>query len=182
MNKDVQISGAVLETERFIIRPWQQSDLENFYEYASVDGVGEMAGWNHHRSIDESKEILEMFISDDKTFALELKSNNKVIGSVGIEYINPKVDPYDDIFGREIGYVLSKDYWGRGLMTEAVKKVIEFCFNNLDLDYLWISHWIKNDRSRRVIEKCGFKFAKEYQHTCVNGAIRQSKGYVLLNL
>lgn len=177
MNHEVNINGYILETERLIIRPFKHSDLDDFFEYASVDGVGEMAGWNHHKSIEESKEILNMFIDEHKTFALEFKNNKKVIGSIGIEKINPLNDPYKNLYGREIGYVLSKDYWGRGLMTEVVKRVIDFCFDDLHLDYLWISHWIKNDRSRRVIEKCGFEFVKEFEHTCINGDVRISRGY-----
>lgn len=181
MDVCVNINGIELETERLLIRPWITSDLNDFFEYASVCGVGEMAGWNHHKNIEESREILEIFINEHKTFALELKDNNKVIGSVGIERIDPLIDPYENMYGKEIGYVLSKDYWGRGLMTEAVKRVIDFCFDDLSLDYLWISHWIENCRSRRVIEKCGFDFVKDYKHTCLNGDIRPSKGYQKLN-
>ena len=182
MDISVNINCVVLETERLIIRPWKQSDLKDFFEYASVQGVGEMAGWNHHKSIEESRKILDMFIDEHKTFALELKNNGKVIGSLGIEKINPLDDPYENMYGKEIGYVLSKDYWGRGLMTEAVKKVIDFCFDDLRLDYLWISHWVDNDKSRRVIEKCGFEFVKEFEYTCQNGDIRPSRGYKKLNL
>lgn len=46
MNADFRINGKVIETERLILRPFKQTDLEDFYEYASVEGVGEMAGWN----------------------------------------------------------------------------------------------------------------------------------------
>lgn len=182
MDVCVNINGIELKTERLLIRPWNYSDLNDFFEYASVCGVGEMAGWNHHKSIEESREILEIFINEHKTFALEFKDNKKVIGSVGIEKINPLYDSYENMYGKEIGYVLSKDYWGRGLMTEAVKRVIDYCFDDLRLDYLWISHWIKNDKSRRVIEKCGFEFVKDYEHTCINGDIRPSKGYQKLNV
>jgi ribosomal-protein-alanine N-acetyltransferase len=62
MNAFVDISNTILETERLILRPWQESDLKDLYEYASVDGVGQMAGWNPHVNMDESKEILDMFI------------------------------------------------------------------------------------------------------------------------
>lgn len=182
MDISVNIDCVVLETERLVLRPWKQSDLKDFFEYALVQGVGEMAGWNHHKSIEESREILDVFINEHKTFALELKNNGRVIGSLGIEKINSLDDPYENMYGKEIGYVLSKDYWGRGLMTEAVKKVIDFCFDDLSLDYLWISHWVDNDKSRRVIEKCGFEFVKEFEYTCQNGDIRPSRGYKKLNL
>ena len=82
MNKPIDITDIVLTTERLTLRPWRESDLSDFYEYASVDGVGQMAGWNPHRSLEESKEILSRFIEGKKTFALEYQG--KAIGSLGI--------------------------------------------------------------------------------------------------
>ena len=79
LNADFRINGKVIETERLILRPFRQTDLEDFYEYASVRGVGEMAGWKHHESIAESQSIMNSFISNDKVFAICLKENNKVI-------------------------------------------------------------------------------------------------------
>ena len=90
-------------------------------------GVGEMAGWKAHESIDESRKILTMFMKEKKTFAIEYKDNHKVIGSLGIEVDRLKDDPeYQSLYGREIGYVLNKDYWGAGLMPEAVQCVIQY--------------------------------------------------------
>lgn len=120
MNANVDLTGVVLETDRLIIREWKEADLEDFYEYAKVDGVGQMAGWNPHTSIQESKTILETFIKEKKAFALELKDNHKVIGSLGLEELSFSLgEKYDNFVAREIGYVLSKDYWGKGLMSEA---------------------------------------------------------------
>ena len=62
MNANVDLTGVLLETDRLIIREWKETDLEDFYEYAKVDGVGQMAGWDPHTSITESKTILDMFI------------------------------------------------------------------------------------------------------------------------
>ena len=59
MNSPIDISNVVLKTERLVLRPWRLSDLDDFYEYASVDGVGEMAGWPHHKSKDDSLVILK---------------------------------------------------------------------------------------------------------------------------
>ena len=83
MNTPIDISNVVLKTERLTLRPWRQSDLEDFFEYASVDGVGQMAGWIPHASLEESQMILNRFINGKKTFALEY--HGKVIGSLGIE-------------------------------------------------------------------------------------------------
>ena len=45
MNAEIDISNVILRTERMTLRPWRETDLDDFYEYASVDGVGQMAGW-----------------------------------------------------------------------------------------------------------------------------------------
>ena len=158
MNADFKINNTIIETERIILRAFKEEDLNDFYEYASVEGVGEMAGWLHHKSISESKKILEMFITHDKTFAIVYKENNKVIGSIGIEEyeMEDKLSEFNNYRGREIGFVLSKDYWGRGLMPETVKAVIDYLFNKLDLDFLLCGHFNYNTQSKRVQEKCGF--------------------------
>ena len=182
MNANVDLTGVVLETDRLIIREWSEMDLEDFFEYAKVDGVGQMAGWNPHTSIQESKTILEMFIKGKKTFALELKENHKVIGSLGLETLSLSLsDEYENLVGREIGYVLSKDYWGKGLMPEAVNRVIKFCFEKENYDYLMCSHSVINSQSKKVIEKSGFRFVKENTQITRNGHEHISLYYVLDN-
>ena len=159
MNATFQISGITLETERLILRPFEVTDLDNFYEYASVEGVGEMAGWRHHESIAKSQEILDIFIKEDKTFAIVLKENNKVIGSLGVEKYGMEhaLTEFDGFVGRELGFVLGKDYWGQGLMPEAVSAVIRYLFDDLHFDFLLCGYYDFNKQSKRVQEKCGFK-------------------------
>lgn len=181
MNAPVDVTNIVIETPRLILRPWRESDLADFYEYASVDGVGQMAGWLPHKSLEESKTILGYFIRDKKTLALELKENGKVIGSIGLEERDEHIDVPDNNIGRELGYVLSKAYWGRGLMPEAVQAVIAYCFHELDFDYLTCGHFVWNDQSRRVIEKCGFRYVKNVTHTTRYETKEETKLYVLYN-
>ena len=159
MNANFKINGIAIETQRLILRPFKQSDLDDFYEYASVDGVGEMAGWKHHESKDESQSILDLFINEDKTFAIVLKENNKVIGSLGVEEygMEEALSEFYEYQGREIGYVLSKDYWGKGLMPEAVKAAIDYLFNVQKLDFLTCGYYEFNSQSKKVQEKCCFK-------------------------
>ncbi len=178
MNKSIDISAAVLTTDRLTLRPWRESDLRDFYEYASVDGVGQMAGWNPHRSMEESKEILSRFIQGKKTFALEYQG--KVIGSLGIEkYSEENYPELKNLQGREIGYVLSKDYWGRGLMPEAVKAVIQWLFQEEKLDFILVGHFVWNSQSRRVIEKCGFRYVKNTRFETRYGTVEDSREYIL---
>ena len=177
----VDVTNVRIETERMILRPWRESDLADFYEYASVDGVGQMAGWMPHKSVEESERILKSFIQHKKTFALELKESSKVIGSIGLEVRDVDLGIPDVLIGREIGYVLNKDYWGKGLMPEAVKAVIDYCFNEWNFDWLTCGHFVWNDQSRRVVEKCGFLYIKDVIHQTRFGTEEPTKLYVLYN-
>lgn len=95
-----------------------------------------MAGWSHHQNIEESQMILKTFIEERKTLAIVYQENNKVIGSIGLEYCRDDLDSsFDNLKGREIGYVLNKDYWGKGIMSEAVACVIDYCFKELQFDF-----------------------------------------------
>lgn len=178
MNKPIDISNVIIQTERLILRPWKETDLNDFYEYASIDGVGQMAGWMPHKSAEESKVILAHFVSGKHVFALEY--NGKVIGSLGIERYNEEYYPeLAEMQGREIGYVLSKEYWGRGLMPEAVKAVITYLFDSEKLDFILVGHFDWNSQSRRVIEKCGFQYIKTIQYETRYDTVETSREYIL---
>ena len=182
MDIQIDITDTVLETRRLILRPWEESDLEDFYAYASVEGVGEMAGWRHHESIEVSRSILEDFMSHKNVFALVHRESGRAIGSLGLHPSWANEDEaYRDLKVKEIGYVLSREYWGQGLMPEAVRAVIGFCFDTCGLDALTVGHFSVNGQSKRVIEKCGFQFVKESRyHAKLLGKDFDDRKYILL--
>lgn len=146
-----------IKTPRLILRPFKGDDLVDLNRYASVQGVGEMAGWPHHQTLEESQNILNMFIGEANVLALEKRDTGQVIGSLGVHDAKlGKMDMYKDKKIIEIGYVLAKDFWGQGLMSEAVKALLDHLFNVMGFDYVTVGHFIANTQSRRVIEKSGF--------------------------
>lgn len=159
MNALFNTKWKIIETRRLILRAFKESDLDDFFEYASVEGVGEKAGWHHHQTKEKTKEILDIFIKEDKVFALVDKEKNKVIGSLGVERygMEKELSEFNNYQGREIGFVLSKSYWGQGIMPEAVKAVIDYLFSELNLDFLTCGYYNFNSQSKRVQEKRGFK-------------------------
>lgn len=152
----------LLESSRLILRPWKENDLYDLYEYASDELVGPRAGWPVHKSIGDSKKILESFINGKEVYAIELKCENKVIGSIGLHYRKPDKN-LEEESQREIGYALNPKYWGQGIMPEAVKLLIDYGFRDLNLNLIWCAHYEENLNSKRVCKKSGFnyKFTKE---------------------
>ena len=146
-----------LNSERLILRNWQESDSSDLYEYAKSDLVGPTAGWKPHQNEEESKEIIKMFIKNNDSYAIVLKSENKVIGSIGLHHRKPD-ETLNDLKQREIGYVLNPNYWGKGFIPEAVNCLLNYGFNELNLDLIWCGHFDFNNNSKRVNEKCGFNY------------------------
>lgn len=152
------------------MRPFTPIDLEDFFEYASQPEVGPSAGWPPHADRTVTKNILREFIEKGEVWAIVWKETGKVIGSMGLHPDRFR----NGIASRELGYVLSRDYWGRGVMTEAANAVIRFAFETLGLAALAVCHYPFNERSRRVIRKCGFT----YEGT-IRKAVRRYDGMAL---
>ena len=162
----VDISEISIHTERLWLRPLGLDDLDDFYAYASVPGVGEMAGWKHHESPEETRTILESMLRRREVLAIVHEADQKMIGTLGLHPVSKaEAELFPQYRMRELGYVLSKAYWGQGLMPEAVRAVIRYSFDTLKLDALICCHFAENRQSRRVIEKCGFRFLRTGKFT-----------------
>ena len=143
-----------LELKRVFIRDFNMMDLYDVFEYSSNPNVGPNAGWPVHKNIEETKAALVSLINKKETFAIVSKINNKVIGSIGIYKDDKRKNPYCYM----IGYVLNEAYWGKGIMSEVLSSFVSFLFNSTNINLLTIYHFPHNLRSKRVIEKCGFKY------------------------
>ncbi len=149
-----------LETERLILRPWEEGDAEELYRYAKDDRIGPIAGWPPHTSVENSVEIIRTVLSEPETYAVILKSTGKPVGSVGIMFATKGSAPMKEQEA-EIGYWIGVPYWGQGLIPEAVRKLQQRCFEDLGCTAIWCGYYDGNEKSKRVQEKCGFR----YHHT-----------------
>ena len=150
-----------LESSRLILRNFTEQDTDDLYRYAVDPNIGPRAGWKPHESREESLEIVRMFMQDDNVWAIERKSDHRVIGSLGFH--NDKWRNLPD--ARMFGYVLAQDCWGQGYMSEAVSRAMQYGFLEAGMRLLSVSHYTFNDRSRRVIEKCGFVYEGTLRQT-----------------
>ena len=147
----------ILETERLILRRIVPDDYMDMYDYASSDEVTRYLTWYSHISPDQSRDYigyLQTRYNEGKFFdwGLEHKEDGRMIGTCGFTTINLLQNK------AEVGYVLSRKYWGRALMPEALDEVIRFGFEELLLGRLEARFIDGNDKSRSVMVKCGMSF------------------------
>lgn len=140
-----------IETERLVLRAWKPDDAPGLFEYAKSPLVGPAAGWKPHKTVEDSEAYLKFAIEENETWAVTQKADGRILGGIGLH--TTRVDTV-----RELGYVLHPDFWGRGIMTEAAKAVIDFGFRTLTLDAIIVRRNANNARSGRVIAKCGFRY------------------------
>lgn len=149
-----------LQTNRLILRPWREEDAEELYKYAKDPAVGPAAGWPPHTSAENSAEIIRGVLSEPENYAVVLKETGLPVGCVGIKRgTRCGADAKKD--EAELGYWIGVPYWGRGLIPEAVRELLRRCFEDLGCSAVWCGCFDGNDKSRRVQEKCGFR----YHHT-----------------
>ena len=157
MDIKVDFTDLVIETDRLVLRAFNDNDLEDLYDYAKTPGLGEMAGWPHHRSIEDSKEVLEKFKKNKDVLAIE--KDGKVIGSLGLHPVDSDFyKEFEDKKGKEIGFVLSEDFHRQKIMTEAVKALMKYAFEDLGLDYISAGYFRGNYKSRWFQQKLGFTY------------------------
>lgn len=144
-----------METERILLRPWRESDAEALFKYASDPEVGPRAGWPPHKSVEESREIIRNIFSKEGMWAVEWKETQEPIGCVGyLPASHSNLDIEDD--HAEVGYWIARPFWGRGICTEALRIVIDYCFAEKGFSVLWGDYFPDNPASGKVMEKCGF--------------------------
>jgi len=150
----------MLLTDRLIIRQWQESDAESLYEYAKDPRVGPVAGWPTHTSVENSLEIIKNVLSAEETYAVCLKEDNLAVGSIGLI---PPARSHAEAGATEyeIGYWIGVPFWGKGYIPETVRIIQKHAFEDLNCTALWCSYYDGNEKSKRCMEKCGFK----YHHT-----------------
>ena len=145
----------MMQTSRILLRPWRDDDAETLYKYASNPEVGPRAGWPPHKSVEESLEIIRTIFSEEGMWAVVWKETNEPIGSIGYlpsSMSNLKIGETEC----EVGYWIARPYWGKGICTEALRLVIDHCFNKKGFTVLWGDYFPENPASGRVMEKCGF--------------------------
>ena len=146
------------ETKRLFLKKITKECVDDVWEYRSDPAVSRYLLWSPDKDKLHTETYLQ-YLQElyDKgkfyDFGIFLKENGKMIGTVGFTTI--------DLHKNEasVGYVLNSKYWGQGIATEALERIIEFGFSELEFDSLFARLMEENTASKRVLEKCGFSFS-----------------------
>ena len=167
------------ETTRLLLRPWCESDAESCYRYARDPFVGPAAGWPAHTSVENSREIIRTVLSEPDTFAVILKERpDEPVGSIGVFPTEaPEIGSEP-----EIGYWIGRPFWGQGHIPEAVRELLRYCFEDKGAQRVWCSHYAGNEKSKRVIEKCGFVYEGRLRNSykIYDGTVTELRCYSML--
>lgn len=144
----------ILKTERLLLRPVTQQDVEAMFDYTSRESVARYVTWHAHTSIEDTKAFLTFILNG-------YEQGNHLLW--GIEYLGTLIGTIDFVTVDnthkcgEIGFVLSEDYWNKGMTTEATKKLIDFGFQELKLVRIQARCFEENISSQKVMEKSGMQ-------------------------
>ncbi len=145
-----------LKTERLILRPLRMSDARDMYAYAQDPEVSRHVLWSAHTSIFQTRAFLRSAIrqyrrGEPGSFAIVLKASGHMIGTVGFMWIDREYK------SAEVGYSLGRAYWNQGIMTEALRAVVAYGFDQLGLNRIEAQHETDNPASGRVMAHVGMR-------------------------
>lgn len=178
--EDVFHNMPTLETDRLILRKMTMEDQRDLFEYASDPELTKYTLWDYHRTLENSiyylQLILEQYENEQvSNWAIVLKSNKKMIGTCGFVYWAP------EHHRAEVGYALSRKYWNRGIMSEAIQELISFGFDNMDLNRIEARCNTGNIGSERIMQKSGMTFEGIIrEQLLIKGQFEDIKLYAIL--
>lgn len=175
----------MLETERLILRRFTIEDLEQIYYNCWRDfEVWKWTSYKPMNCIEDVINVAEMFTDkwlgayerlNRYSWAIQLKGSGEVIARIF------GMHPDDYVSQIELAYELGRKWWNQGLMTEAVKAVIEFLFNEVGFDRIHANHASENPASGKVMQKCGMTYEGTMKQACkCNNGLFDKVNYAIL--
>lgn len=147
----------ILNTQRLTLRQFTLNDISDLYAFTSDDEVMKQVGWKTHTCLTDSADVIMNTFNTSSDWAIVLKAENKVIGSINIS----DDIVYKDKNNQMISFVIARPYWKKGYAYEAAIKVVEYAFEITSLSQLAAYHYPGNKSSEALIKKLGFTY-REY--------------------
>src|SRR5262249_3749477 len=154
-------NGMKLTLEQCTIRPWRQDDAESLARRANNRKVWIALRdlFPHPYTIEDAHTFLKSVVNSEPITLFCVEVNRNAVGEIGIRF---GADVHRHT--AELGYWLGEEFWGRGIMTEAVAAFTDFCFENFQLRRIYAEPFANNRASARVLEKAGFAFEGRLKH------------------
>jgi ribosomal-protein-alanine N-acetyltransferase len=148
--KEIVQNNTHIHTKRLLLRRFTQGDAEDVYSYASDKETLKYLTWSGVEDMEGAKGTITNYYCNDGVYAIELKETGHCIGCIDL-LVNP------DHEKAGFGYVLNRNYWNQGYMTEVLSAILKFGFETLELNRIEATHYASNPASGKVMEKCGMK-------------------------
>ncbi len=145
-----------LETPRLIIRRMNMDDARDIFEYGRDRMVARHVLWDAYVSVSEARAYVRVMqrryrLGEPASWCIELKETGRVIGTIGYMWYQR------DHASAEVGYSLARDQWNKGIMTEALERVLQYSFEELNMHRVEAQHEVDNPASGAVMRKCGMQ-------------------------
>lgn len=170
----------IFQTERLILRPWEESDAAQLYQWAQDPLIGPAAGWNAHRSVDDSLAMIRGQYAAPEVYAVCLRTEASAASAASedasaslpvISYEAPNTFPIGCLslkFGSdtdltdaedecEISAWIAKPYWGQGLIPEGCEVLLRHGFEDLGIKAIWAGYYDGNEKSAACLKRIGFR-------------------------
>jgi [ribosomal protein S5]-alanine N-acetyltransferase len=169
------VTHSQVEGERIILRPISLDDADDMFEYTSDEETTRFI-YEQHKDLNKTKKVIANYFVKESIgkYAIVLKESNKMIGAIEFRV-------HEANKSGELGYTLSRHFWGKGYMTEAGKLILELAFNVLGLERVFASHDVRNDASGKVLSRLGMKYEGILRRNhMVKGILTDSAHYSIL--
>lgn len=170
----------IFQTERLILRPWEESDAEELFRWAQDPMIGPAAGWNAHRSVDDSLAMIRSQYAAPEVYAVCLRSDitsvaaasndesasspimscksseTLPIGCLSLKF-GSDTDLTDAEDECEISAWIARPYWGQGLIPEGCEVLLRHGFEDLGMKAIWAGYYDGNEKSAACLKRIGFR-------------------------
>ncbi len=146
----------------FSLRPWTPADLPSLVQYANNANIAKNMtdGFAHPYTDEHGRNFIAFATAEDPVRIFAIDVNGEAVGSIGLH-------PQHDIQRKnmELGYWLAEPFWGKGIMPQAVRQMVDYGFANFEVTRIFARPFGTNIASQKVLEKAGFTLEARFENT-----------------
>ncbi|MEI8204505.1 MAG: GNAT family protein [Bacteroidota bacterium] len=147
------------------LRPWKYDDLESLHQNADNSNINKFMSDGFPTTIEKWKSFIDFTLKDQTILYLAIEINGQAVGGIGI---NPQKDIARN--NAELGYWLAQEYWGKGIMTNAIKDIVRLGFEKFSINRIYAKPFETNIASHKVLEKAGFVLEARFHKTVIKNS------------